>query len=79
MRFISIFVLLSLFIILGYVIFIYSNTQPKCGTMNHKEGFIPAIDKIYRPHIRNARAYGKKVIDHFTNYTYVFSKKRGLA
>jgi len=59
-------------IIICIVIIIFNAMQPR-------EGFTPMINKLYRPHIRNARLYADEFINQYSNgYVTRKLKKYGL-
>ena len=47
-------------ILICIAIIIYNAMQPR-------EGFTPAIKKLYRPHIRKVRLYMDDFINHYSN------------
>ena len=60
-------------IILCTAIIIFNAMQPRA------EGFTPAINKLYRPHIRNARLYIDDFVNNYSNdYIKRNLKKYGL-
>jgi hypothetical protein len=43
-----------------------------------RETFIPAIQKMYQPHVRNARLIANQITDKVGKNISLFSKKNGL-
>ncbi len=67
-------ILFWMVILLCIVIIIYNAMQPR-----KIEGFTPAINQLYRPHIRNARLYADDFINNYSNgYVKRNLKKYGL-
>ena len=42
------------------------------------ESFIPVINKIYRPHVRNIRIYVTETMSNMHKHAHVFLKRVGL-
>ena len=42
------------------------------------ESFVPAINRFYRPHVRNMRNYTSEKWNHVTNGVHRFLKKFGI-
>ncbi len=63
-------ILILLFIIIIISITYYQQQQ--------KESFIPAINRMYRPHVRNARVYLNNSLTTTSNYMTSLIRKTGL-
>ena len=63
-------ILILLFIIIIILITYYQQQQ--------KEPFIPAINRMYRPHVRNARVYLNDKMTTTSNYMTSLIRKTGL-
>ena len=64
-------ILILLFIIIIISITYYQQQQ-------QKESFIPAINRMYRPHVRNARVYLNNSLTTTSNYMTSLIRKTGL-
>ena len=42
------------------------------------EPFVPAINKLYRPHVRNIRMYVTESMNNIQKHSHVFLKRIGL-
>lgn len=50
----------------------------QCQVQQQKEPFIPAINRMYRPHVRNARVYLNNSLTTTSNYMTSLIRKTGL-
>lgn len=72
----TVFIFVTSVFILGSVL-VLLNKETEEKNKKNKEGFVPVLHHLYRPHIRNARLYGTKLVERLSNHLYVFSKRRG--